>query len=44
MLKISQLVKRYGNGAPVLKGLDLEVPGDSVVSIIGASGAGKSTL
>ncbi|WP_157018921.1 phosphonate ABC transporter ATP-binding protein [Mesorhizobium xinjiangense] len=44
MLKISQLVKRYGNGAPVLKGLDLEVPGESVVSVIGASGAGKSTL
>ena len=44
MLRISQLVKRYGNGEPVLKGLDLEVPGESVVSIIGASGAGKSTL
>ncbi|MEC9484032.1 MAG: phosphonate ABC transporter ATP-binding protein, partial [Halomonas sp.] len=44
MLRISQLVKRYGSGEPVLKGLDLEVPGESVVSIIGASGAGKSTL
>ncbi|TDX29429.1 phosphonate transport system ATP-binding protein [Modicisalibacter xianhensis] len=44
MLRIFQLVKRYGNGEPVLKGLDLEVPGESVVSIIGASGAGKSTL
>ncbi|MGX1309113.1 phosphonate transport system ATP-binding protein [Amorphus suaedae] len=44
MLKISKLVKRYGNGDPVLKELDLEVPGESVVSIIGASGAGKSTL
>lgn len=44
MLRISQLVKRYGDGEPVLKGLDLEVPGESVVSIIGASGAGKSTL
>ncbi|SHF85301.1 phosphonate transport system ATP-binding protein [Modicisalibacter ilicicola DSM 19980] len=44
MLRINRLVKRYGNGEPVLKNLDLEVPGESVVSIIGASGAGKSTL
>lgn len=44
MLRITQLVKRYGNGQPVLKDLDLEVAGESVVSIIGASGAGKSTL
>ncbi|WP_280561815.1 MULTISPECIES: phosphonate ABC transporter ATP-binding protein [unclassified Chromohalobacter] len=44
MLRIRQLVKRYGHDEPVLKGLDLEVPEESVVSIIGASGAGKSTL
>ncbi|MAA65048.1 MAG: phosphonate ABC transporter ATP-binding protein [Alteromonadaceae bacterium] len=44
MLKISNLVKRYGNGEPVLRDLNLEVPDESVVSIIGASGAGKSTL
>lgn len=44
MLKISKLVKRYGNGEPVLQGLDLEVPSESIVAIIGASGAGKSTL
>lgn len=44
MLLINQLVKRYGNDKPVLKNLDLEVPGESVVAIIGASGAGKSTL
>ncbi len=44
MLRISQLVKRYGNGSPVLQGLDLEVPDVSLVAIIGASGAGKSTL
>lgn len=44
MLKISNLVKRYGSGEPVLKGLDLEVAGESVVAVIGASGAGKSTL
>ncbi len=44
MLKITDLVKRYGNGDPVLKNLDLSIAGESVVSIIGSSGAGKSTL
>jgi phosphonate transport system ATP-binding protein len=44
MLRITNLVKRYGADQPVLKGLDLEVPGESMVSVIGASGAGKSTL
>lgn len=44
MLRIQNLVKRYGHGEPVLRGLDLDVAGASVVSIIGASGAGKSTL
>ncbi len=44
MLKITDLVKRYAGGDPVLKNLDLTVEGESVVSIIGSSGAGKSTL
>lgn len=44
MLRITNLVKSYGSNQPVLKGLDLEVPGESMVAIIGASGAGKSTL
>jgi phosphonate transport system ATP-binding protein len=44
MLRITDLVKSYGKADPVLKGLDLEVPGESMVSVIGASGAGKSTL
>jgi phosphonate transport system ATP-binding protein len=44
MLRITNLMKAYGNNEPVLKGLDLEVPGESVVAVIGASGAGKSTL
>lgn len=44
MLEIRNLVKRYGQDEPVLKGLDLSVEGNSVVSIVGASGAGKSTL
>ncbi len=44
MLKITDLVKRYGSGEPVLKNLDLTVEGTSVVAVIGSSGAGKSTL
>ena len=44
MLEITNLVKRYGSGDPVLKDLDLTIRGESVVSIIGSSGAGKSTL
>ncbi len=44
MLRITDLIKRYGDDKPVLKNLNLEVPGESVVSVIGASGAGKSTL
>lgn len=44
MLKITELVKRYDNGNPVLKDLDLTIEGQTVVSIIGSSGAGKSTL
>ncbi len=44
MLRIKNLVKSYGSDQPVLRGLDLEVPGETVVAVIGASGAGKSTL
>jgi phosphonate transport system ATP-binding protein len=44
MLEISNLVKRYGHGEVVLKGLDLTVEDNSVVAIVGASGAGKSTM
>lgn len=44
MLRIKNLVKRYGDDKPVLKDLSLDVPGESVVAVIGASGAGKSTL
>src|SRR3546814_5376206 len=44
MLRIRNRVKGDGTDQPVLKGLDLEVPGESMVSVIGASGVGKSTL
>lgn len=43
-LRIENLVKSYGRGEPVLKGLDLTVEGSGITAIIGSSGAGKSTL
>jgi len=43
MIKARNIIKDYGD-LRVLKGVDLEVSGAEVVSIVGASGAGKSTL
>jgi phosphonate transport system ATP-binding protein len=43
-LAIEKLVKAYGRGQPVLKGLDLRVEGVGLTAIIGPSGTGKSTL
>lgn len=42
MLKIDQLETYYGN-IRALKGVSLEVPEGSIVSLIGANGAGKTT-
>lgn len=43
-LTIEKLTVRYGDGAPVLDGLELEVPDGGVVALLGANGAGKTTL
>jgi phosphonate transport system ATP-binding protein len=43
-IQIRGLVKEYKKGVPVLKGIDLDIPGDGMTAIIGPSGTGKSTL
>ena len=43
-IKIRGLVKEYKKGVPVLKGIDLDIPGEGITAIIGPSGTGKSTL
>ena len=43
-LVIRKLRKEYRAGVPVLKDLDLVIPGKGVTAVIGPSGTGKSTL
>ncbi|GAA1854817.1 ABC transporter ATP-binding protein [Myceligenerans crystallogenes] len=43
-LILERLVVGYGDGAPVLDGLDLTVADGAVVALLGANGAGKTTL
>jgi branched-chain amino acid transport system ATP-binding protein len=43
-LTIEKLTVGYGDGAPVLDALELEVPDGAVVALLGANGAGKTTL
>jgi phosphonate transport system ATP-binding protein len=43
-LEIKGLVKAYGSGPPVLKGIDLHIEGTGLTAVIGPSGTGKSTL
>ncbi len=43
MIKAANIQKSYGQ-LQVLKGVDLEIQKEEVISIVGASGAGKTTL
>ncbi|HLW21937.1 MAG TPA: ATP-binding cassette domain-containing protein, partial [Sphaerochaetaceae bacterium] len=44
MLEIKNLVKSYGTGERVLKGLNFSTGDKKLTAIIGSSGAGKSTM
>ena len=43
-VSVSGLVHRYGGGAKVLDGIDLEVADGEAHAVLGGSGAGKTTL
>src|SRR5678815_3408024 len=43
MIRVKGLSKRFGD-SHILKGIDFEVPPQTVLGVIGASGSGKSTL
>jgi ABC-type polar amino acid transport system ATPase subunit len=43
MIRVTGLRKRFGENE-ILKGIDFEVPPQTVLGVIGASGSGKSTL
>jgi polar amino acid transport system ATP-binding protein len=43
LLRLERVHKRYGDLA-VLRGIDIDVPANKVICLIGASGSGKSTL
>ena len=44
MISIKGVSKSYGNGAPALSNLNLEIEDGEVVFVVGASGSGKSTF
>lgn len=43
MIKTAKLIKAFGR-RPVLRGIDLDIPGGQAVALFGPNGAGKTTL
>ncbi|MFE5922301.1 ABC transporter ATP-binding protein [Streptomyces sp. NPDC056468] len=43
-LHVEGLTKSYGAGEPVLRGLELAVPGGLLAAVLGPSGCGKTTM
>ncbi len=43
-IRFEKVFFEYNAGRPVVKGLDVVVPGGSVVALVGRSGAGKTTV
>jgi ABC-2 type transport system ATP-binding protein len=44
MIALEQVAKRYGRGAPVVSGIDLELADGEIVVLAGGNGSGKSTV
>ncbi len=44
LVELRHVSHRYGNGASVLRDVDLRIGGESMLGIVGPSGSGKTTL
>lgn len=44
MIKLEGVSKSYGNGAPALNNIDIDIEDGEFVFVVGASGSGKSTF